>query len=120
MNNKKGPNSDSPSLRKHTLSRRDFLKGFASSALGISIAPKLIKPSPVSDGQRQPLTFLSEKTVKLIINRKEYLLHIRADETLLEVLRERLALTGTKQKSKFSAITRRNKALPLWKPLSVW
>ena len=38
----------------------------------------------------------TKKTVKLMINRKEYSLEVGTNETLVEVLRERLRLTGTK------------------------
>ena len=38
----------------------------------------------------------TKKTVKLIINRKEYSLEVGTNETLVEVLRERLGLTGAK------------------------
>ncbi len=34
--------------------------------------------------------------VKLVINKKEYLLDLKGHETLLEVLRDKLSLTGTK------------------------
>jgi len=38
----------------------------------------------------------TKKTVKLMINRKEYSLEVGTNETLVEVLREKLRLTGTK------------------------
>ena len=38
----------------------------------------------------------TKKTVKLMINGKEYTLEVGTNETLVEVLRERLRLTGTK------------------------
>jgi len=38
----------------------------------------------------------TKKTVKLIINGKEHALEVGTNETLVEVLRERLRLTGTK------------------------
>ena len=38
----------------------------------------------------------TKKTVKLMINGKEHTLEVGANETLVEVLRERLVLTGTK------------------------
>jgi len=38
----------------------------------------------------------TKKTVKLMINGKEYSLEVGTNETLVEVLRERLRLTGTK------------------------
>jgi carbon-monoxide dehydrogenase small subunit len=38
----------------------------------------------------------TKKTVKLVINGKEHALEVGTNETLVEVLRERLRLTGTK------------------------
>ena len=38
----------------------------------------------------------TKKMIKLMINRKEYSLEVGTNETLVEVLRERLRLTGTK------------------------
>ena len=38
----------------------------------------------------------TKKTIKLKVNRKEHTLEVGANETLVEVLRERLRLTGTK------------------------
>jgi len=38
----------------------------------------------------------TEKTIKLRVNEQEYALEVGANETLVEVLRERLELTGTK------------------------
>lgn len=38
----------------------------------------------------------TKKTVKLVVNGKEHALEVGANETLVEILRERLRLTGTK------------------------
>jgi carbon-monoxide dehydrogenase small subunit len=38
----------------------------------------------------------TKKTIKLRVNEQEYALEVGANETLVEVLRERLELTGTK------------------------
>jgi carbon-monoxide dehydrogenase small subunit len=38
----------------------------------------------------------TKKTVKLVVNGKEHALEVSTNETLVEVLRERLRLTGTK------------------------
>jgi carbon-monoxide dehydrogenase small subunit len=38
----------------------------------------------------------TKKTMKLVVNGKAYTLEVGANETLVEVLRERLGLTGTK------------------------
>jgi carbon-monoxide dehydrogenase small subunit len=40
---------------------------------------------------------MEKQTIRLRINAEEYELHISANETLLEVLRERLSLTGAKE-----------------------
>ncbi|GAG08569.1 unnamed protein product, partial [marine sediment metagenome] len=40
---------------------------------------------------------MEEQIIRLRINAEEHELHISASETLLEVLRERLSLTGAKE-----------------------
>ncbi len=40
---------------------------------------------------------MEKRTIKLKVNAEEHELHISASETLLEVLRERLSLTGAKE-----------------------
>lgn len=39
---------------------------------------------------------VTKKTIKLVVNKKEHILEVGANETLVELLREKLGLTGTK------------------------
>ncbi|MBO0947946.1 (2Fe-2S)-binding protein [Fibrella forsythiae] len=76
--------------------RRWFLK--QSSALtGLLLAPPLVATSAQST-QRQPTVPPSGKrAITLRINKKTYKIDVEPRETLLDVLRERLDLTGTKK-----------------------
>ena len=82
---------------KQKLSRRKFLKtaGMASgaAAVGLFVKPAVAKASatkcqPMGPGQVE---------VKLNVNGKEHVLRLEPRVTLVEALRERLNLTGTKR-----------------------
>ena len=78
--------------------RRDFLKGFGSGALGATIVPRLLSQEIISlqaeEGKPQ---VLSQKRITLTVNEIQYSLEVEPRDTLLEVLREKLNLTGTKK-----------------------
>lgn len=76
--------------------RRWFLK--QSSALaGTFLLPPLLAPAqPVSEPTGQPAPNASQ-SITLQINRKTYRLAVEPRETLLDLLRERLNLTGSKK-----------------------
>ena len=84
-----------PSVRSGGTSRRDFLGRVGLAGAGLTIGPYLKKeqkdpeipsplPSPVID-------------THLAINGQAQTLHLPAEVTLLDALRERLHLTGTKK-----------------------
>jgi aerobic-type carbon monoxide dehydrogenase small subunit (CoxS/CutS family) len=84
--------------KRRTFSRRDFLKGFGSGALSAAVAPSLLsqdKSSLQTKEGKMPL--FSRKQITLTVNKKKFSLAVEPKETLLEVLRERLNLTGTKK-----------------------
>jgi xanthine dehydrogenase YagT iron-sulfur-binding subunit len=87
-----------PKNKGKTYSRRTFLKGLGGGAAGAALASRLI-------GQAQqdfPPDFptppcYSAKKITLTVNGKSVSVEVEPRETLLEVLRERLKLTGTKK-----------------------
>ena len=84
--------------KKTTVSRRAFLKGMGTGALGTAVAPRLFggqKPSIDTKDGKVPV--YSQKKIRLEINGRKHSLVVRPAETLLDVLRERLNLTGTKK-----------------------
>ena len=78
--------------------RRDFLKGFGSGTLGAAIAPKLLAQKSESiQTQEGEVPVYAKKQIKFTVNAKEYSLVVEAQETLLDVLRDKLNLTGAKK-----------------------
>lgn len=81
-----------------SFTRRDFLKGFGSGTLGAALAPKLLAQKAESiQTQSGEIPVYSRKQVKFTINGKDYTLAVEPQETLLDVLRDRLNLTGAKK-----------------------
>jgi aerobic-type carbon monoxide dehydrogenase small subunit (CoxS/CutS family) len=79
-------------------SRRSFLKGLGTSAIGTAvISTGLVKPdsadaySPETTGAAG-----SKKAINLKVNGKSYRVEVEHRNTLAEVLRDELGLTGTK------------------------
>jgi len=81
-----------------SFTRRDFLKGMGGGAIGTSIATRLL---PGSTGGvmavQEDIPFYSKKRISLEINGKMMSLVVEPRETLLDILRERLNLTGPKK-----------------------
>lgn len=81
-----------------SFTRRDFLKGMGGGAIGTSIATRLL---PGSTGGvmavQEDIPLYSKKRISLEINGKMMSLVVEPRETLLDVLRERLNLTGPKK-----------------------
>jgi xanthine dehydrogenase YagT iron-sulfur-binding subunit len=81
-----------------SFTRRDFLKGFGSGTLGAALAPKLLAQKAESiQTQSGEIPVYSRKQVKFTINGKDYTLAVEPQETLLDVLRDKLNLTGAKK-----------------------
>jgi xanthine dehydrogenase YagT iron-sulfur-binding subunit len=81
-----------------SFTRRDFLKGFGSGTLGAAIAPKLLAQKAESIQTKEgKVPLFSKKQIKLTVNGKEFTLVVEPQNTLLDVLRDRLNLTGTKK-----------------------
>lgn len=79
------------------VSRRDFLKGMGGGAISSAIIPDLLvkKKSIQTNAGKVPL--ISKKKITLTVNQKHYPMVVEAQETLLDVLRDRLNLTGAKK-----------------------
>jgi xanthine dehydrogenase YagT iron-sulfur-binding subunit len=77
------------------VTRRDFIKGMGSGAIGSAILePLLGQTVPTRKGQ---VPVYARKTITLTVNGSKTRLDVAANETLLDVLRERLDLTGAKR-----------------------
>ncbi len=83
--------------KRNILTRRDFLKGFGGGALGAAVAPKLLAQEQATLQTKEgKIPVFSKKKITLNVNGKNFSLEVEPRETLLNVLRERLNLTGTK------------------------
>jgi xanthine dehydrogenase YagT iron-sulfur-binding subunit len=80
------------------VSRRDFIKGMGGGVLGAAVVPKLLGQDVSSVQTSAGSVPLFAKTeIALSINGKSQYLTVAPAETLLEVLRDRLNLTGAKK-----------------------
>jgi xanthine dehydrogenase YagT iron-sulfur-binding subunit len=78
--------------------RRDFLKGFGSGTLGAAIAPKLLAQKAESIQTKEgEVPVYAKKKIKFTVNAKDYALVVEPQETLLDILRDKLNLTGAKK-----------------------
>jgi xanthine dehydrogenase YagT iron-sulfur-binding subunit len=77
------------------VSRRDFIKGMGTGALGTAVIPELLGQTISTKKGRVPV--YARKTIALAVNGRPVKLEVEANETLLETLRERLDLTGAKR-----------------------
>ena len=78
--------------------RRDFLKGFGSGAIGAAVVPKILAQESASiETKKGKIPVYSKKQVTFTVNGEKYTLVVEPRETLLDILRERLNLTGTKK-----------------------
>jgi aerobic-type carbon monoxide dehydrogenase small subunit (CoxS/CutS family) len=78
--------------------RRDFLKGVGSGTLGAALAPKLLAQKAESiQTQEGDVSVFTKKKISLKVNNKDYGIVVEPQETLLDVLRDKLNLTGAKK-----------------------
>ena len=83
--------------RARAFTRRAFLKGMGGGAAGAALTTRLTgghRLSPLGQGAAD---IISSKTVTFTVNGRRVSLEVEPRETLLEVLRERLGLTGAKK-----------------------
>jgi len=78
------------------VSRRDFIKGMGTGALGTAVLPQLFAQDTIQTRKGRVPVF-DKKTVTLTVNGTPLTVLVAANETLLDVLRDRLELAGTKK-----------------------
>jgi len=78
--------------------RRDFLKGFGGGAIGAAVVPKILAQESASvETKMGKIPVYTKKQITFTVNGEKLTLVVRPEETLLDVLRENLNLTGTKK-----------------------
>jgi xanthine dehydrogenase YagT iron-sulfur-binding subunit len=77
------------------VTRRDFIKGMGTGALGTAVLPPLLGQTIATKKGRVPV--YERKTIGLTVNGRKVELEVAANETLLDVLRDKLELTGSKK-----------------------
>lgn len=83
--------------KKKTISRRDFIKGLGGGAAGTALVSRMLGRPPegwTAEVQEPPV--VARKPVSFSLNGRAVSLEVEPREMLLEVLRNRLKLTGTK------------------------
>ena len=84
--------------KKKTISRRDFIKGFGGGAVGVAVAPHLLpQEAACLQTEEGEVPVFAKKPITRTVNGNMYSLVVQPRDTLLEVLREKLNLTGTKK-----------------------
>ena len=83
--------------RARAFTRRAFLKGMGGGAAGAALTTRLIGDHRLSPLGQGAADLISSKTVTFTVNGRRVSLEVEPRETLLEVLRERLGLTGAKK-----------------------
>jgi xanthine dehydrogenase YagT iron-sulfur-binding subunit len=78
------------------VSRRDFIKGMGAGALGSAVIPQLLGQEAIQT-KRGRVPVYEKKQVALAVNGKPASLVVAPNETLLDVLRDRLGVTGPKK-----------------------
>jgi len=84
--------------KKKGVSRRDFLKGIGGGAVGAAVVSTGLLETPEAEAYPQESvgTARARKSINLKVNGKAYRLEVEHRQTLAEVLRDQLGLTGTK------------------------
>jgi len=85
-----------PKKKVRTVTRRAFLQGLGGGAAGAALATRLRGHDAGQSGVSLPPA-LAQKNVTFKVNGKDVSLDVDPRDTLLEVLRERLKLTGAKK-----------------------
>jgi len=78
------------------VTRRAFIKGMGTGALGTAVLPDLLRAESVPT-KKGPVSVVGQKTITLTVNGSRRTLPVAVNDTLLDVLRERLELTGAKR-----------------------
>jgi xanthine dehydrogenase YagT iron-sulfur-binding subunit len=78
------------------VSRRDFIKGVGTGALGTAVIPQLFGQDTIPT-KKGRVPVYDKKTIALTVNGRPQTVLVAANETLIDVLRDRLELTGAKR-----------------------
>jgi xanthine dehydrogenase YagT iron-sulfur-binding subunit len=84
--------------KKKAVTRRAFLQSLSGGAMGAGVASRVLgkEPRSIQSGPGEMEVF-SSKRIALTVNGKKVGFETEPGETLLQVLRDRLRLTGTKR-----------------------
>jgi len=89
---------DSGRKKKKVVTRRSFLQSMGGGAIGAGVVSRVLgKDLPAHQSGPGEMDIFSSKKIAFTVNGKKTSLDVRADETLLQVLRDRLKLSGTKR-----------------------
>ena len=89
---------DTPRKKKKSVSRRAFLQTMGGGAVGAGVVSRVLgKEMPAFQAGPGPMDVVASKTIALTVNGRKVKIAVEAGETLLQVLREKLQLTGAKR-----------------------
>ena len=89
---------DTPRKKKKSVSRRAFLQTMGGGAKGAGVVSRVLgKEMPAFQAGPGPMDVVASKTIALTVNGRKVKIAVEAGETLLQVLREKLQLTGAKR-----------------------
>ena len=77
------------------VTRRDFIKGMGTGAIGTAVLPPLLGQTIATRKGRVPV--YDRRTIALTVNGRQVKIEAAANETLLDVLRDKLDLLGAKK-----------------------
>jgi xanthine dehydrogenase YagT iron-sulfur-binding subunit len=84
--------------KRRTVTRRAFLQGLGGGAAGAALATRILGQGPGAAQSGTPLSPAADrKTIALTVNGQSFSVEVEPRDTLLEVLREKLKLTGSKK-----------------------
>ncbi len=78
------------------VTRRAFIKGLGTGAVGTAVLPRILAQESIGT-DKGDVPVYDRKRVTFKVNGSSRALVVRTDETLLDVLRDRLDLTGAKR-----------------------
>ncbi len=83
--------------KRKVITRRDFIKGLGGGAAGTALASRLLSrpPGPIA-WEFEPAPVYIKKLISFSLNGQPVSVEVEPREMLLEVLRQKLKLTGTK------------------------
>jgi len=84
--------------KSDSISRRSFIKGVGSGLVGtVAIAPTIIGDEVIAAKKEKAKTLPDKKVITLNVNGRTHKIEVENRWTLLDVLRDKLGLTGTKK-----------------------